>query len=108
MRPSTIRVFIISAAFVFSAQVGQVLASSAERGLEFVATNCAKCHAIGADDESPLTIAPPFRMLHENYPVEDLEEALAEGIVTGHPEMPEFQLDGEQIADLITYLKTLE
>lgn len=108
MRPSTIRVFIISTAFVCSAPVGQALASSAERGLEFVSANCAKCHAIGAEDESPLAIALPFRTLHENYPVEDLEEALAEGIVTGHPEMPEFQLDGEQIADLITYLKTLE
>jgi hypothetical protein len=40
--------------------------------------------------------------------VESLEEALAEGIVSGHPTMPEFRLDPGQIQDLISYLKTLE
>jgi hypothetical protein len=42
------------------------------------------------------------------HPVETLGEALAEGIVTGHPTMPEFQLDPDQIHDLLSYLKTLE
>ena len=37
-----------------------------------------------------------------------LEEAFAEGIVTGHPTMPEFRLDPGQIADVIAYFKTLE
>ncbi|HWL21031.1 MAG TPA: cytochrome c, partial [Bradyrhizobium sp.] len=35
-------------------------------------------------------------------------EALAEGIVTGHPAMPEFQLSPDEIHDLLSYLKTLE
>jgi cytochrome c len=55
-----------------------------------------------------LRIAPPFRTLHERYPVENLEEALSEGIVTGHPTMPEFRLDVAQINDFIAFLKTLE
>jgi hypothetical protein len=66
------------------------------------------CHAIGLADESPLHPAPPFRTLHLRYPVESLQEALAEGIVTGHPRMPEFQLKPNQIEDLIAYLKSLE
>jgi cytochrome c len=33
---------------------------------------------------------------------------LAEGITTGHPTMPEFRLDPDQIHDLLSYLKTLE
>jgi hypothetical protein len=33
-------------------------------------------------------MAPPFRTLHERYPVENLEEPLAEGIISGHPSMP--------------------
>jgi cytochrome c len=41
-------------------------------------------------------LAPPFRTLHERYPVEDLVEPLAEGIVTGHPTMPEFRFDPGQ------------
>ena len=50
----------------------------------------------------------PLRTLHERYPVESLEEPLAEGIITGHPSMPEFQLDPGQVADVIAYLKSLE
>lgn len=80
----------------------------AQRGFTFAQANCAKCHAIGKVGESPLPIAPPFRTLHTRYPVENLAEALAEGIVTGHPTMPEFQLDGAQIDDLLAYLKWLE
>ena len=38
----------------------------------------------------------------------NLAEALAEGIVTGHPSMPEFRLDPGQAQDVISYLKTLE
>jgi len=50
-------------------------------------------HAVGADGESPVPEAPPFRMLEARYPLEALEEALAEGIVTGHPDMPQFALE---------------
>jgi mono/diheme cytochrome c family protein len=58
--------------------------------------------------QSPLKIAPPFRTLHNRYPIETLGEALAEGIYTGHPSMPAFELDPDQINDLLSYLKTLE
>jgi mono/diheme cytochrome c family protein len=80
----------------------------AQRGRVFVQLHCATCHAVGRFGDSPLTIAPPFRELHKRYPVGDLAEALAEGIVTGHPTMPQFQLDGAQIGDVIAYLQTLE
>ncbi len=84
-------------------------ASPAEqRGKTFAQTNCARCHSIDRVTQSPLKIAPPFRTLHNRYPVETLGEALAEGIETGHPTMPAFQLDPDQIHDLLSYLKTLE
>jgi cytochrome c len=84
-------------------------ASPAEqRGKTFALNNCARCHSVDRVTQSPLKIAPPFRTLHLRYPVENLGEALAEGIVTGHPTMPEFQLDPDQIHDLLSYLKTLE
>jgi cytochrome c len=81
---------------------------SEERGKAFAVNNCARCHSIDKVTQSPLKIAPPFRTLHNRYPVETLAEALAEGIQTGHPTMPEFQLDPDQIHDLLSYLKTLE
>jgi mono/diheme cytochrome c family protein len=80
----------------------------AQRGQVFAQTNCSRCHAVGPAGASPLPLAPPFRTLHARYPVENLAEALAEGIVTGHGNMPEFRLDIAQIRDLIAYLKTLE
>jgi mono/diheme cytochrome c family protein len=86
----------------------EVLSPAAQRGFVLVRTECSRCHAIGKIGDSPLKIAPPFRTLHEHYPVEDLEEPLAEGIITGHPAMPEFRFDPGQVGDIIAYLKMLE
>lgn len=79
-----------------------------QRGKTFALNNCARCHSVDKVTASPLKIAPPFRVLHKRYPIESIGEALAEGITTGHPTMPEFQLDPDQIGDLLAYLKTLE
>jgi len=91
-----------------TAKSEEALSPPAQRGLVFVRTHCAKCHSVDRVSPSPLAAAPPFRRLHERYPVETLQESLAEGIVTGHPSMPEFQLDPGQVNDVITYLKSLE
>ncbi|WP_027531961.1 cytochrome c [Bradyrhizobium sp. WSM3983] len=79
-----------------------------QRGKAYARANCARCHAIDRRSESPLKTAPPFRTLHQRYPIVSLEEALAEGIYTGHADMPAFELDPDQIHDLLSYLKTLE
>ena len=78
------------------------------RGRAFAQANCARCHSIDSYTPSPLSVASPFRKLHQRYSVESLEEALAEGIVTGHPSMPEFQLAADQIADFLAFLKSLK
>jgi cytochrome c len=90
------------------AKSAEALSPPAQRGRVLVTNNCARCHAIDKLSPSPVKLAPPFRTLHERYPVEDLQEPLAEGIVTGHPMMPEFSFDPGQVNDIITYLKTLE
>ncbi|MGH1571717.1 c-type cytochrome [Methylobacterium sp. P31] len=79
-----------------------------ERGRALARQDCARCHAIGRTGTSPLRQAPPFRTLHERYPVDDLAEALTEGIRTGHPTMPEFRFDPDEAEALIAYLKSLE
>lgn len=84
-----------------------MLSPAAQRGFMLLREDCSRCHAIGKVGGSPLKIAPPFRSLHEHYPVEDLEEPLAEGIITGHPTMPEFRFDPGQVGDIIAYLKSL-
>lgn len=80
----------------------------AQRGLTYALANCARCHATDMAGPSPLAIAPPFRELKLRFSVESLRTRLAEGIRTGHQNMPEFRLDPGQIDDLLAYLKTLE
>lgn len=80
---------------------------AAARGRAVAESECAGCHAVGREDASPLAEAPAFRNLAARYPVEQLEEALAEGIVTGHAGMPEVAWEPERIAAFIAYLKNL-
>ena len=52
--------------------------------------------------------APPFRTLSSKYPVEDLAKSLAEGIVSGHPEMPIFVFEPQDVAAIIDYLESIQ
>jgi mono/diheme cytochrome c family protein len=89
---------------VFPAAAGSEFA----RGEALVKANCARCHAVGRADASRHPNAPPFRTLSQRYPLRDLEEALAEGIVTGHPDMPEFMASPDQINAIIAYIASLK
>jgi len=80
----------------------------AQHGLAILQKNCARCHALGLTGTSPHPQAPPFRDVVSRYPVEDLEESLAEGIVSGHPDMPEFTFDADQIDAIVAYLNDLK
>jgi cytochrome c len=77
------------------------------RGHALLKANCSRCHSTEISGESPFSPAPPFRTLHQRYPVEDLEESLAEGIFSGHPAMPEFRFSPADISDIIAYLKSI-
>lgn len=76
-------------------------------GRALIEANCAQCHATGSADASPHPDAPPLRTLSQRYPIESLEEALAEGLATGHPDMPEFVAAPEQIGAIIAYINSL-
>lgn len=82
-------------------------AANARKGGEIAQIMCGRCHATRLSGISKHPQAPPFRKVAMKYPVEQLQEALAEGITTGHPDMPEFELTTDQIEDMIAYLKTL-
>jgi cytochrome c len=77
-------------------------------GRAIVQQNCSRCHAIGTTGESTHPKAPPFRIIVTRYPVEDLAEALAEGIVSGHPAMPQFVFEPQQINAILAYLNSLK
>jgi mono/diheme cytochrome c family protein len=78
------------------------------RGEQLLRENCGRCHAVGRTGESPHKLAPAFRNLGQRYRIESLEEALGEGIMSGHPDMPEFTFDADQVGDIIAYLKSIQ
>src|SRR3990170_7054249 len=78
------------------------------KGEVLVRENCSRCHAIGTEGDSPHPDAPPFRTLSSKYPVEDLAESLAEGIVSGHPDMPIFAFDPHDVEAIIEYLQSIQ
>jgi mono/diheme cytochrome c family protein len=78
------------------------------RGNELLAKNCSRCHAIGLSGNSPHRQAPAFRTLGERYPIDTLAEALAEGLSTGHPDMPDFVFDIEDVGAILAYLESIQ
>ena len=83
-------------------------AASLRRGQALLTTNCARCHATGTSGLSPHPAAPPFRTLSRKYPIDGLQEALAEGLSVGHPDMPEFVFEAEDISAILAYLKSIQ
>jgi mono/diheme cytochrome c family protein len=81
--------------------------SPLKRGQEIAERLCARCHSIAATGVSPQPLAPPFRTLARRYPLEHLAEALAEGIVTGHPDMPQFKFSPTEIDALLSFIDGL-
>ena len=92
--------------------VAPVLAQEATtpegRGELLLTRNCARCHAVGPSGASSHPAAPPFRTLSRKYKIEGLAEALAEGLSTGHPDMPEFVFAPEDVGAIIDYLQSIQ
>ena len=101
------RLIVTALAIAFAGQAAASEADLIERGRNLVKANCAGCHSIEAKGASPHPQAPPFRSLSQRYPVSDLQEALVEGILTGHPDMPEFTATSDQASAIIAYIESL-
>lgn len=107
--PNALLPAAVAAALLLTAGGTTAETGDVEAGRAIAEENCANCHAIGRDDESRLPIAPPFRGFARNWPLEHLEESLAEGIIVGHDgPMPEFVFEPDEIADLIAYMETIQ
>jgi cytochrome c len=79
-----------------------------KRGQALLTQNCARCHAIGRTGDSARADAPAFRKLGTRYPIDSLEEALGEGIMSGHPDMPELAFEAPDVGAIIAYLKSIQ
>lgn len=97
---------------------GLVLASAAaeaapsaqdlKRGEDLLITYCGSCHAVGRTGASRRADAPPFRVLGQRYPIDSLEESLGEGMMSGHPDMPEVSFEGDDVGAIVDYLKSIQ
>jgi cytochrome c len=106
LRRLSLASYVVAFWFVSSAVAAD--SDTIAKGRAILAQNCARCHAIGMTDTSPHPQAPPFRSVVLRYPVEDLAESLAEGIVSGHPDMPVFTFEPDQIDAILAYLNSLK
>ena len=78
------------------------------RGERLVTARCSMCHAVGRTGNSTYPQAPPFRALGQRYPIEVLAEALAEGLSSGHPDMPEFRFEIDDVDAILAYLESIQ
>ena len=78
------------------------------KGFAIASNHCSRCHAVTRSDISQHPKAPPFRILGRRYSLDSLQEALAEGIIVGHPDMPEFEFPPDEVNALIAYLKYVQ
>ncbi len=83
-------------------------AAALKRGEALLAKECSRCHATARTGESRHPQAPLFRSLAKRYPIESLEEALGEGIISGHTDMPEFKFEGDEVGAIVAYLKSIQ
>ena len=102
---------LVSVALVL-ASIGNALSQDKRalesRGEGLVTAGCSRCHAVGRAGNSTHPQAPPFRTLGQRYPIEVLAEALAEGLSSGHPDMPEFRFEIDDVDAILAYLKSIQ
>jgi cytochrome c len=91
-----------------SPSFAQDKAAILKRGEELLTKNCSRCHAVGRTGASPHAEAPPFRTLSQKYPIAGLAEALAEGLFVGHPDMPEFTFEADEVGAILDYLESIQ
>ena len=101
VRPSVVVIAGVTLVLFASMGSAQGQDSALARGEQIVQEKCARCHATGRADASPNPKAPPFREVGRMYPPEHLAEALAEGIVTGDNDMPQFRFNPRDVDAII-------
>ena len=99
---------LISAGAVLPQEKPQDKRVLESRGEGLLTSNCSRCHAVGRAGNSTHPEAPLFRTLGQRYPIEVLAEALAEGLSSGHPDMPEFRFEIDDVDAILAYLESIQ
>jgi cytochrome c len=100
--------FVVAVTAAAAPAAAQDPAAIVKHGEALLTKNCARCHATGRSGVGAHPEAPPFRTLSQKYAIDGLAEALAEGFSTGHPDMPEFVFEVDEVGAIIAYLKSIQ
>jgi mono/diheme cytochrome c family protein len=106
MRKALFGLIVVTAAMAPGMCLAQG-AAAVEAGRAVAQKLCANCHATGASGESPHPGAAPFRMIVAGGRVDNLKDALREGRVIGHPDMPQWRFGPKEADALVAYLRSL-
>jgi cytochrome c len=69
---------------------------------------CGECHAIGSRDRSRQATALPFRHLGRKFDLDEFPRMLRRGMLSGHPDMPEFKFKSEDARAAVVYLRSIQ
>jgi mono/diheme cytochrome c family protein len=69
---------------------------------------CSRCHAVGAMGASPRTDAPPLRDVLDTYLPDRIRMSFEEGLLIGHPDMPVFRFEPQDVDALLAYLQSIK
>ncbi len=81
---------------------------SIDWGRKLAQSNCARCHAVGAEGGSPNAFAPEFRNLRQTYSPVSIEETFRRGSIMEHPPMPHFADQRGDGRDLLNYIRSIQ
>ncbi|MEQ9317399.1 MAG: cytochrome c [Henriciella sp.] len=76
-------------------------------GRDIAEAQCASCHAIGLEGDSPRADAPPLRTALADYDPEALAVDFREHIHVGHPDMPDFDFGPTGTDAILAYLVSI-
>ena len=79
-----------------------------DRGEDLMRQHCAMCHAIGHSGTSPDSKAPPLRALTQHGLLDSLESSLEKGPLSGHPQMPAFSFQQQDVSAILRYLRSIQ
>lgn len=81
---------------------------SIDWGRRLARSNCARCHAVGAQGGSPNAFAPEFRNLRKTYSQASIEQTFVGGGIVEHPPMPHFADRPDDIRDILNYIRSIQ
>jgi cytochrome c len=69
---------------------------------------CASCHSITRYGRSPHSDAPPLSNIGRTYDLDEFARVLSAGLLSSHPDMPQFRFHFPDARALRDYLRTIQ